>query len=637
MFEKYCSEYFLREVLIKKEDFAPFPKRSDRMVWDNIDAEACKYYIEKAEQIAASPVPQLLASEYMEYSENGNRTHFEDKFHARRSNLRDLVIAECCENRGRFLKTILDYTYSICDEFSWVVPAHNNQKIYNGKWECLPASVEFKLVDLFAAETASVLTWVYYFFEESFEKISRYINERIRFEIRRRILKPFLAGEPMPWMGYERHIVNNWVPWIISNCIPAAEIFAEDYDKICLMQRFMTVLDRFIAEYKPDGGCDEGPGYWNAAGASLFDALEALYDASNGKINLYSDELVKNIGEYIMHAHMFDDIFINFADGSPVPSVSAGVIYRYGKCIGSSALMAFGASLFESVKQPDGNSYFPYRTIKNVLEFKEIKNAEKENAVERQTYLEYLEVCASRDTESGIFAACKGGHNAESHNHNDVGTFMVYKNKRPVVIDPGCETYTAKTFSAERYSIWTMQSQYHNLPVIGGYMQEHGRNYKAENVRCEFRDDGFNFSLNLEKAYPAEAGVKSFQREVSAEYGREGILEVMDHVFLEEAGEIRFYLTFADRPEISDEILNEDKQEMSQIASTDRQERLKGTVKVNDAELVFDAENYSLELETLVLEDEKISADWQGRKELYRAVFTPKGITGEYTFFMKII
>lgn len=209
MFEKYCSEYFLREVLIKKEDFAPFPKRSDRMVWDNIDAEACKYYIEKAEQIAASPVPQLLASEYMEYSENGNRTHFEDKFHARRSNLRDLVIAECCENRGRFLKTILDYTYSICDEFSWVVPAHNNQKIYNGKWECLPASVEFKLVDLFAAETASVLTWVYYFFEESFEKISRYINERIRFEIRRRILKPFLAGEPMPWMGYERHIVNN--------------------------------------------------------------------------------------------------------------------------------------------------------------------------------------------------------------------------------------------------------------------------------------------------------------------------------------------------------------------------------------------------------------------------------------------
>lgn len=75
-----------------------------------------------------------------------------------------------------------------------------------------------------------------------------------------------------------------------------------------------------------------------------------------------------------------------------------------------------------------------------------------------------------------------------------------------------------------------------------------------------------------------------------------------------------FYLTFADKPERSNNILS-----------------------VNGAEIVFDAENYSLESETLVLTDEKNSTDWRGRKTLYRVAFIPKEIKGEYTFDIKII
>lgn len=128
MFEKYYSEYFLRDALVERGDFHPLPKRDEREAWENLDEEARSYYMENAEKAAVRPVPQILASGYMEYSENGNRTHFEDNFHGRRKNLRDMVIAECCENKGRFFKPILDYTYAICDEFTWVIPAHNNHK-----------------------------------------------------------------------------------------------------------------------------------------------------------------------------------------------------------------------------------------------------------------------------------------------------------------------------------------------------------------------------------------------------------------------------------------------------------------------------------------------------------------------------
>ena len=66
----------------------------------------------------------------------------------------------------------------------------------------------------------------------------------------------------------------------------------------------------------------------------------------------------------------------------------------------------------------------------------------------------------------GLYLAAQGGHNAESHNHNDVGNFIVYADGQPAIIDVGVETYTAKTFSSQRYEIWTMQSAYHNLPSI---------------------------------------------------------------------------------------------------------------------------------------------------------------------------
>ena len=70
----------------------------------------------------------------------------------------------------------------------------------------------------------------------------------------------------------------------------------------------------------------------------------------------------------------------------------------------------------------------------------------------------------------GLCLAAQGGTNGQSHNHNDVGNFVVYADGLPAIIDVGVETYTAKTFSSPRYGIWTMQSAYHNCPTIDGVM-----------------------------------------------------------------------------------------------------------------------------------------------------------------------
>lgn len=123
--------------------------------------------------------------------------------------------------------------------------------------------------------------------------------------------------------------------------------------------------------------------------------------------------------------------------------------------------------------------------------------------------------------QNGFFVAAKGGYNAESHNHNDMGSFSLYLNETPLIIDAGVGTYTRQTFSDERYSIWTMQSNYHNLPMINGIAQSPGATFRSRNV--SFDASKSIFSLDLAGAYPAEAAVEKWQRSYRLET-KEGLI-----------------------------------------------------------------------------------------------------------------
>ena len=118
----------------------------------------------------------------------------------------------------------------------------------------------------------------------------------------------------------------------------------------------------------------------------------------------------------------------------------------------------------------------------------------------------YYESCGLLIARDRHFVlAVKAGDNGDSHNHNDVGSFTLYRDGRPFFIDLGVETYTAKTFSEDRYSIWTMQSQYHNLATFrtadGLWLQQQpGEAYGAEAVSC---------SLQGMAGTPGESGSKA--------------------------------------------------------------------------------------------------------------------------------
>ena len=260
---------------------------------------------------------------------------------ARRHTLADLAVAECIEGEGRFIDNIIDGIWSTCEETFWGVPAHlSRQKAGIG----LP-DVTDPIVDLFAAEAASLLAWTLYLFEKQLDDISALIGDRIRLEIDRRILTPCLERD-FSWMGFNKmgRRVNNWNPWIISNWLTCALLIEPDEDRrVALVSCALQALDNFIDPYPSDGGCDEGPGYWNHARGALYGCLEILHSVTVGRIDVYDEPLIQEIGRFPYRTQIADRYFVNFADAAARIDMPASLAFGYGKRIGDNDLMALGA------------------------------------------------------------------------------------------------------------------------------------------------------------------------------------------------------------------------------------------------------------------------------------------------------
>lgn len=508
MFAQWLKSNRVIDVIFDTQSYHPYPKATEREKWDNIPQTVAKACIRDAEKYLEFEWPSLPATSFMAYMRTGDRKAYEDLHFPRRTALAALVLGECAEGKGRFIDDIINGIWCICEESFWGISAHNGVRAT----EPLP-DVEDRYIDLFAAETGGLLAWTKYLLADELDKVTHLICRRIDIELEERIKKPFICREDFWWMGNVDKNVNNWTPWIVANVMSV--FLLNEYDGIRranAIEKLMRCLDCFVNTYHDDGGCDEGTSYWNVAGGALFDCLDQLHLASDGKIDFFSNELVRQIGRFIYRCHIADKYFINFADGGAKVDVSKDMIYRYGKRIGDQHMISFAVGVPSNA---DFRAGALRRTLPAIFNYEEFVSKKMQPPYIRDVWMDGIEVMVAREMEGsskGLYLAAKGGHNAESHNHNDVGSSIIFVDGLPAVIDVGVGVYTKKTFSARRYEIWTMQSQYHNIPTINGQMQLPGRQYCASNVRYSMTDDNAEFSLDIQNAYPQEAEVKYYNR-----------------------------------------------------------------------------------------------------------------------------
>lgn len=600
----------LGESLLAPERLKPFPKAEEREAWEGISAESGEAWIALAERYADYAWPAIKAEHYMAYWKIGDLSKLSLAFFERRSVMGILAIAECIEGKGRFLDQVINGIFAICEETTWVSPGHRNHWNVD-KEERLPSRTEHG-VELFTAETSQLLIWTRYLLQDRFDGISKRIGERIVMEVRDRLLVPYLERDDYWWMGFREGVrVNNWNPWC-NGAVLTGFLLLEDNSEVrqAGVAKIMRSLDAFIGTYPSDGCCDEGPSYWSAAGGGLYDCLELLQLASDGRIEIFDERIVRDIGAYLYKVHIHGPYFVSFADCDAKAAPGGDVVFRYGRSTHDEALVRLGASL-PSGGRPGTTIWFGmYGHLRNLFQEQREPGNQVHAPYVKDAWFPHTQVMTAREREGselGLYVAAKGGNNEESHNHNDVGSFIAFADGYPLFVDLGTEEYSAKTFGAQRYELWYLQSQYHNLPTIGGVLQRNGGAYRATNAIYGLADDVSELSLEIAEAYPSEAGIESWIRKVRLLRGSDASIVVEDE-FAMRAGATN---------EIFHSLMSPCKPEFTE-AGTIRLEYAEGRKAI----LSYDAEHLEARCEPIEHMESRLKRNWGER--MYRIVLEEK-------------
>ena len=610
LLQKRADQTQLKSELILNQKWVAYPEYKNRNSWDKLTADAKDEIIRKGEAALNYGWKVVKATDYLEYERSGSRQIMETPFGENNTALADLVLAELAEGKGRFLDQIANGIWLSCEMTTWALSAHVSRE--QAVKTSLPAYNE-NIIDLTAGDLGSFLSWTYYFLKDELNKVHPFISARLRENLQTRILDPFM-NRSFWWMAVNaspKTMVNNWNPWCNFNVLTCFLLLENDQQKLTsAVYRTMVSVDQFINYNHTDGACEEGPSYWGHAAGKMYDYLQLLSTATGGKVSIFDQPIIKNMGEYIAKSYVGNGWVVNFADASAKGGGEPGVIYRYGKAVGSTEMQQFAGYLFNR----DGkvNHYSAgrdlYRTLENLDSQNELANVKPALSKSAFTWYPETEFCYIRNS-SGLFFAAKGGYNNESHNHNDMGSFSLYLNETPMIIDAGVGTYTRQTFSDERYSIWTMQSNYHNLPMINGVPQSPGPEFRSKNVK--FDSAKSIFSLDLAGAYPEQALVEKWQRtyQLNAKSG----LIIQDEFKLKQAtkaNQINF-LTWG-KPDTT----------TSGVVLLDKEgQKLR---------LIYDASLFEPTVETITLSDKRLSNVWG--EQIYRLSLNAKKmpLSGKY-------
>ncbi len=487
--------------------YSLFPKAKER---EKLKISSSQELIKNAEKFMDYLWPSVKATDYIAFKTENSRVAQENIHFERRSALVNLFLGEISEYKGRFIPQIVNGIFSICEETFWGVSAHFPPSNYRHN---IPAPDD-GYIDLFAADTAASLSVIYYMLYDELYDYCPEILTRLEYEMERRIIKSYLTHRDWFWMGYTVP-VNNWNPWIISNLITVFLIMEKSKTvRNEGIKKMLFEIDCIYRSYPEDGGCDEGISYWSASGGALGEFCHQIYCATNGKIDFFEDEKLHRVAEYPLRVYIGNGYAVNFADGgNKIGGSGKHTVqsYIYGLHMNDNKLCSFAGELLKITKE----NWNLKRVATNIrcavyklIYFDEMLMRDRfENAHD----FELKDLQNSFVRFEKWYYASKGGNNAERHNHNDVGSFIVYYDNEPLLVDPGCGVYNAKTFSATRYDIWTMQSAWHNAPLINGYTQKNGENFKA---------DAFSFNnkkteLSFASAYPKESGIIKLDREIS--------------------------------------------------------------------------------------------------------------------------
>lgn len=436
----------------------------NRAYFEEVKAEAEKLYDE--------PIRSLTYSTYKIYGETGSREEYEQEYMLHRKMLCAFTAMVITEQGDKWMDKLCDAIWAVCDEFTWVLPAHILAH------QNTPETIATGRVDLFAGESAIALSEIYHILGDRLPQI---IRQRIEHELERRIIKPYVEMK-------QKFGVSNWSGVCGCGVTAALVYMGKDKEFAEIKEHLMGNLKDFLDSFPDDGCCLEGSLYWFYGFSHFVFAAELLRQYTKGEIDYFENEKVKRIAYFANNMYLEDNYCISFADAPHTYDFDLGIMSFLAKKYDGITVppLKYAAKFSNDARYRFG----PF--IRNLYWACELDVAEKKTGC---YYYDKSEWYINRKN-SYIFAA-KAGYNQEPHNHNDVGSFLVFADGEFIIDDIGWERYVADYFGPNRYKHIAPASRSHCVPLVNGTEQPEGRKY--EGVVTEVGENTFAF--DYEKAY----------------------------------------------------------------------------------------------------------------------------------------
>jgi len=493
---------------------------TERNAWKKLaQNDSFKKVNSEAEKLLRKPIPDQPDDLFLDFSRTGNRTRWQRVAGLRRGRVRTLVLAECLENKGRFIPAFEELVRVLCSERTWVMPAHDRELTnFNG------TSID---IDLGSSALAWSLATADYLLAD---KLSPEIRRLIRDNLEQRILKPYrdmvLGKRKKNWWMTG---TNNWNAVCLANVTGSAlAVVDSPTSRAFFVAAAENYSKNFLKGFTDDGYCSEGLGYWNYGFGYYVMLSEMIYQATNGKVDLLQSPKAKQAATFGANIEILNGVYPAFADCSVKARPSSQLMYFVSRRFG----LGLRSWEQEDPVSPSGSLYqsMMYSFPSSASRTPPAQTASRGPGI--RSWFDQAGVLIARpgpSSSSRLAVALKGGHNQEHHNHNDVGSFVVVLGDKPLLLDPGGEVYTARTFSGRRYESNVLNSFGHPVPIIAGKLQRTGRQASGRVVRKTFTDSADTLVLDISSAYDVPE-LKKLTREFVYSRRGSGSLSVTDEV-----------------------------------------------------------------------------------------------------------
>ncbi|MDR0870257.1 MAG: hypothetical protein LBN39_05630 [Planctomycetaceae bacterium] len=480
---------------------------SERKHWDEIGtSKPFSGLIAEAEKLQKESVAEPDQEEYMRFYTAGGKTFddvnhvYEEKFYTRRDRLYKLVLAECIENKGRFLSGIEKIIGVICSEVCWTHPLKDDgAAIYQGKSKRINEDV---------AQTAWDLATAHYWLERKLPDNTRtLINETVK----ARVFNVFEAAvvtdryENISWAndaGYENVTCHAAIVGAALALTDSAERRAQ------YIAAAELNVETFLQSFTRDGYFTDGALAWNEGYGSFIQLAEMLYQATNGRIDMFKRPNIAEAALYGPRMEIVPGVYEMFGDhwrgdnpalfptafmsrrssmgltaienSAPYFGIGPGHLYMVGICcFPNTASEKRGLAIKQQLP--------PLQTLRSEFPL---------NGV--------MVLRTGKSDKKQIGVQLKGGNNDERSNHSDVGTYIVALGSGTPLCDIGARFNRQGLVIKDLYESNLVNSFGHPVPKVDDKLQKNGKGTVCPLLFREYTGDCDTLKFDLQYVYEWE-------------------------------------------------------------------------------------------------------------------------------------